>query len=332
MGDIFRQGKIRWMFFMLIPIIFNFLRRELSFGPAFFAAWAFFSWIIHDYQYWGCFPILCIAGVMLLSVCVVRAGKDDFARALIVSGTFQACLALLQVCGVNPFFRVVAEAAHKAIGFWGHPTVLGVFLAAAICPALWRGCYYAAGLMALTIMATGSSMSNGTLAVVALLFLWHKASFRAAAALACMGILGLLGAHIFYPANTWMDVDGRWFIWSFGLRALAEHPLFGSGPGAWAGHYIPLYQKEILAQFLYHVPQQLHCDYLDFLVEYGKVAFCILGLAFIQFVRNFRPTWHHAVCAALLVNATANFPLCLPVMAVIFIVCLAHSNGVQSKS
>ena len=207
----------------------------------------------------------------------------------------------------------------------GHETVLGAFLVQMICPALWGGYWYSAFLMAVAILATGSSMSIGALGVVAVLFVWHRFGFRAAAALSVLGLGSLLAVFIQAPGNPFLSDHGRAFIWQFGYRAWKEHRIFGGGIGSWVGHYLPIYKAEILAKFSYHLPAQLHCDYLDFLVEYGVGPFLVLGASFLQLLRKLKPTWPQAVVLGTMVNAVGNFPLCLPNTALVFLISYAYA-------
>lgn len=326
LGDIFRHGKIRYLALMLVPLIFTHLKPKLSWAPALFASLALFSWTIHDFPLQANFQLLQIFGVMFAASYLVGKGADWFGNLLCLSGAFQAVVALLQVCGIHIFFTpALMEDMHTPVGFSGHESVLGAFLVACLPAALWRGWFYAAFLMIVAILATCSAMAWGSLGAIATIFIWHLAGFRSACALAFLG-LALLGlAELLFPGNALMSFHGRFFIWPFGFRAIREHPLFGSGLGGWRAIYIPRFKDEILAVFHYHLPVQLHCDYLDFIVEYGLLGSAAFLCAIGQFIRNFRPTWHHAACAAVLVNSLGNFSLCLVNTALIFVVCWAHS-------
>lgn len=212
------------------------------------------------------------------------------------------------------------------VGFMGNGTVLGSFLVAALCPALWRGRWFCSLLMILVIILSDSQMAWGALGGVLTLFVWNRYTFRHAVAFAFSG-LAILGICILtMPHSPALDFNGRWFIWEFGLRAFRESPYLGSGIGSWAGFYLPKYKDEILNTFHYHVPVELHCDYFDFLVEYGLIAGLVFLYPFTLFLRNFRPSWTHAVCAGILVNAAASFPLCLPTTGAIFVAAWAYSN------
>jgi len=326
LGDIFRHGKLRFLFLFLAPVAFHYLRPKLSWGPALFGSLAIASFCLHDYMVYGELPLITILAVLAAACFVVDMGEEALARLLIISGVVQSVLAVLQFFGVYFLFRPErAQDFRIPVGFMGNETVLGSFLVACICPALWRKNYFAAGLMALAIILSYSQMAWGCLGVVAVLYSWHRINFRSAVYLSAIGLLSLTAAISLMPHSPALSFHGRLFIWPFGLRALEAGPLFGGGIGSWTGVYIPLFKDEILEQFHNHLPYQLHCDYLDFLVEYGLIPFGILGYALVEFIYKFKPSWPHAVCAAILVNALANFPLCLPPTALIFVVCWALS-------
>lgn len=327
LGDVFRHGKIRYLSLFLAPVAFHYLRPKLTWGPAFFGSLAIFSWAIHDYMMYAGFPLLLILGVLVAACFVVDMGEEALARILILSGVLQSSLALLQYFGFYFLFHPASPKDFNIpVGFMGNETVLGSFLVAAICPALWRKNYIAAALMIAAIIVSYSQMAWGALGVVLVLFLWHKVNLRAALASVLAGIVTLSGCYFFFSDSPAMSFHGRLFIWPFGLRAIMEAPLFGSGIGSWVGVYVPRFKDEILAQFNHHLPYQLHNDYLDFIVEYGLAAFGVLSVALSQFIFSFKPTWVHAVCVAILVNSLANFPLCLIPTALIFVVCWAHAN------
>lgn len=326
-GDLFRHGKIRWLALFLVPVVFGFLNKKLTWAPAFFGSLALFSWVTHDYLIYANFPLTLIFIVLGAACFIVDLSEDAWGRLLVVSGAFQSITAILQYFGIYYIFTPTKESEFFIpVGFMGHESVLGSLLVAAICPALWRKNYVAAALMAVAIVVSYSQMAWASFGAVLVLFLWHTVNFRAALGLVVAGLVAFAGVLFLLPNSPALSFHGRLFIWPFGIRAIAENPIFGGGIGSWAGSYIPLYKDEILKEFNYHLPYQLHCDYLDFIVEYGLAAFAVLGVALAQFIREFRPTWLHAVCAALLVNSLGNFPLCLPPTALIFVVCWARAN------
>ena len=328
-GDIFRSGKIRYLMLFLVPISFFFFKKRLSWAPAYFIALAVLSFVIHNYMTYSAFPIFTILAVSSVAYYVLGMGRSLIGSVLVCSGLFQAFTAALQMGGVYYGFRLANSSdIGMPVGFMGHQTVLGIFLVMAMCPALWRKHYLMAGFMGIVAIATYSTMAWASLGAVLTIYVWHRATFKKAVAFAIGGLLCVLVAYLIAPGHSVLSFHGRWFIWPFGVRAIMEHPYFGVGIGGWAGHYIPLYSAEILKVFNTHLPRQLHCDYLDFIVEYGFIAALPFVFALWQFLRNFRPSWQHAVCVAVLVNSLGNFPLCLANISLIFLVCWGLSSRV----
>lgn len=324
-ADPFRDGKIRWLMLTMVPVSFYFFRKKLTFGPAYFAALALFGFTVRDFMLYGAMPIILIFGVMGMAVVCVDLGRETFAKLLVASGTFQAVLGLLQVCGIHILTALPEPSAlHKPFGLWGHETVLGPFLVACLAPALWRGRWLSAGLMLAAILATVSTMTYAALGAVLVLFIWHRTRFIYAVLVSLLGAWLLAIGFYLFPDHPVLSVNGRGVIWKYVWEALQERPVWGYGPGAWAGKILPSYFKQY-AEELRSMPVQMHMDYLEFLVAYGAAGAVPLVYEGIRFVRNFRPSWMHAVCVGILVNALGNFPLCLPPLALVFVVCWAHS-------
>lgn len=332
-GDVFRQGKIRWLFVAFVPVLFLSLKKHLTFAPAFFVSLAAASWTLHDFPVGVNFNILQILAVAGVSVVCVRLGKTAFGILLALSGLFQASVALLQVCGVHYWFTPMREQdMHLPVGLMGHETVLGIFLVAAMCPALWGGAYLSAFIMAVAVVATCSSMSMAALGAVVVLFVWSRVNFRSAAAVAAAGLGAIAGLWLISPNHPFLSLHGRMSIWPYGWDAFMEHPFFGSGVGSWATHYMSKHASELVKAFGDTIPLQMHCDPLDFLIDYGVVPALVLGACIVRFAVRFKPTWPSAVCVAILVNSLGNFPLCLVNIAVIFVVCWAFSNRVYLRN
>ncbi|QHI99873.1 O-antigen ligase family protein [Xylophilus rhododendri] len=77
------------------------------------------------------------------------------------------------------------------------------------------------------------------------------------------------------------DLTGRTDIWELVLREVRQHPVMGTGYGAfWLGLEGP---AEAIARALYWIPLQSHNGYLDIVNELGFVG---LGLALCVFARH----------------------------------------------
>lgn len=334
LGDIFRQGKYRWMFFALAPITFFWVKEKLHWTIGFYAAYLLLSFVMWDYPIVGVMSILLGFGVIFFSAFMVTLEEDFIAKLLVVSGTFQAMVAILQWQGIHFLFQPAeAWGLNLTTGTYGHNTILGPFLACCLAPALWKKQWVPALFMTFACAISKSTMTIGSLAAIYMIYLWYRTSFNVAFYLALMSALALAVGFMLTPVehhegDYFYSMNGRAMFWGAGWKAFLEAPFFGGGPGSWVGKYtekyIGTYQRTMRVW-------QLHNDYLEYLVEYGAVPFAILFAGLVVFIKKFKPTWTHAVCAALLVNALGNFPFQIVPLALLFIVCFVYSNRANKK-
>lgn len=336
LGDIFRQGHIRWIFVVLCPLIFSEIKERLHWTLGFYAAYALFSWTINDYPIAGIMSLVVTFGVIAMTTLLIKLDVDVLACMLISFGVFQAIVALGQWFGVHVLF-VPNESWGQflPVGTYGHNTILGPFLTGCLAPALWKRKYLFAALITFVCIISKSTMTIGSLTVVYLLFIWYKTSFKVTLALAFLGIVSLVSGYFLSGGGGLGDrtggdfyaFNGRAQFWRAGWNAFKEAPYFGGGIGSWVGKYtlkyIGVYQDTLVLQ--------LHNDYLEYLVEYGAVPFTILFGGLVEFIYSFRPTWYHAVCCAILVDAAGNFPFQIASISLLFCVCLVHSMGDHEK-
>lgn len=334
LGERFDDGKLRFAMLAAVPAAFWYLQKKLHWAPAFVAALALFSYITHDYKASRdtVLPIISIFACLGASVLVLDLGERVIRNVLIASGVFQAFVVYLHAAGIFPFFHPMPlfQGQNMSVGTIGQNTVLGPLLVCSL-----AACLYARAWVWSAMLIPAIAMVNSTLTYACLgaLGLYYLAGFYGGFVVALLPVLAgaLLALYYYLPDATLLNgkplfhADGRVFIWSFGIRAFVEKPWFGSGIGAWEQIFLPRYQGEILQMFGYHVPKALHNDYLDFAVEYGLVPLLALCGALIEFVINLSPTWHHAVCLILLVDATGSFPASQIFLAMIFVVCWALS-------
>lgn len=232
-------------------------------------------------------------------------------------GLAQAVFGIFEWYGWNPWDYVNPDALNKPLGTFGQETTMGAFLVACLAPALFGRRWWAALPILVCIYATGSSMTLGAAGVVVLLFCWHELGWRLPAAAAVGGACALAWLRIRHPDAELLSGNGRWGFWNVAWRNyIVQRPLFGFGPGFWYPQ-APLVPSPYLSepQHLTHI----HNEFLELLVEYGFVGAAPLIWQFCQFVRRFRLTWHHALCAGLLVNAVGNFPAHIASTATIFL-------------
>ena len=320
----FDDGKTRYLLLSLVPISFIFVTKRLGWAPALVSALALFSWVVHDYKpsHDTVLPIISIFACLGLASAVVYLGERLFGNILIASGLVQGVIALLQwarAIGVLPFGFPHHELPD---GLIGNSTLLAPFLVICLAPAIWRGIWWAVIPIAAAVLACHSV--GGLVCLTALLLLRFGIFIPFAAAM--LYPLGLYFGVCHLYGRSLIDSDGRYFMWSFGWRAIREHFWFGSGIGAWENIYLPRFQNELLESFHYHLPRALHNDYIDFAIEYGCAPLCALFVGLIAWLRKFRPTWPHAVCATTMVDACFSFPAPQIYMAVPFLVCWKFSE------
>jgi len=326
LGDIFRHGKIRFCLLALVPVSFVFFSKRLHWSAGLIGATVLGSWVIHDYQALGMISLILIFACLSLASAIVQLPKELFAKVLIISGLIETVICLLQRVGIHFLFHPAYQRdMHEMVGTYGNRTILGPFLVACLAPALWERKWWAVIPMTLAIALLHSTLTFAAFAAVFLLYVWHACGPLRAIVFGWVGFLAIALAVFHYPKFSGFDFDGRLQMWSAGISAVKQAPWFGAGIGAWQQIYLPQYGAGLLKVFGDTVPRQLHCDALDFAVEYGLVPLAILGIALAQFVRNLKPTWHHAVCAGLLINSLGNFPFAIISIALIFTVCWAHS-------
>lgn len=324
--DAFDDGKTRYLLLSLVPVSFWFFCKRLGWAPAFIGALALFSYVTHDYKpsHDTVLPILSIFACLAFASAIVTIGEEAFGNVLIASGLVQGLIAILQ--GARAARLLPFPFWHHTLpdGLVGQNTLLATFLVICLAPALWRKLWWAAipiGAAVLVCHSVGGLVCLTVLLMVRF-WRWEPWIFLVPAALA-------LGSRVLYGRSL-ADSDGRFFMWSFGWRAVKEAPWFGSGIGAWENIYLPRFQNEILEVFHEHLPRQMHNDFLDFAIEYGLAPMAVLMAAVLQWIRNFRTTWPNAVCAAVLIDACFSFPAEEIFLAVPFLVCWSLSGRQRS--
>lgn len=334
LGDRFDDGKIRWAMFACVPTAFLYLRKKLHWAPAFIAGLSLFSYTWHDYKasHDTVLPVVQIFACLGASIFALDLGEVVIRNVLIASGVFQSAVVYLHAAGIFPFFHPMppGNGWNMTVGTIGQSTVLGPLLVCALAAALYSKAWAWSVAMLPAIALVNSTLTYACLCGLGLYFM---AGFYSWLVVATIPVLAasLLALYYFFPDMTLphgkplFHADGRLFMWSYGVEALKEKPWFGSGIGAWEQTYLPRYAGSILQMFGFHLPKALHNDYLDFIVEYGIAPLLVLCGALIEFALNLRPTWHHAVCLILLIDALGSFPASQMFLALIFVTCWALS-------
>lgn len=329
LGDRFDDGKIRWAMFASVPTAFLYLRKKLHWAPAFIAALSLFSYTWHDYKasHDTVLPVVQIFACLGTAIFALHLGETVIRNVLIASGVFQSAVVYLHAAGIFPFFHPLPPGAgwNMTVGTIGQSTVLGPLLVCALAAALYSKAWVWSAVMLPAIALVNSTLTYACLVGLGLFYL---AGFYGPFVIGLLPVLAasLLGLYYFFPDMTLphgkplFHADGRLFMWSYGVSAIKENLWFGSGIGAWEQTYLPRYAGSILQVFGFHLPKALHNDYLDFIVEYGLVPFLVILGALVEFILSLRPTWHHAVCLILLIDALGSFPASQMFLAMIFVV------------
>lgn len=330
--DPFNFGKLRILLLTACLPLFFYTRNHAGNFIALFAAYQFGSWVSHHYQLYGTWDIIVTPATIAVAIYLTSNLKEKtFAAALTWAATFQAVYGILQANGVYPLFKVLEKhGLFKPIGTAGQETLLGCFLIAALPAALWTKRYWQAALITICCIYTKSSMTYAGLGLV--LFIYsvslsrNPKVFALKAVFVSAAILGSILLYLyFYHYWTWfywlMDPNGRPFVWGKAWEAFLVNPIFGGGPGYWAGRYQP--ENNIFLNGLR--PKSVHNEYLELAVEYGLIGVALLLGAMRTFIAKFRLSWHHITCVAIFFNALANFPVHQVATALIFMVAWVYS-------
>ena len=320
MGDIFRLGKQR-ILFVLAPMFIPFIFREqfipallLSYGLAFWANYNFHIYSVMDLASFGI--CLCVAQFLL------RFSKELIAKYFVYFGAVQAAYGTLQVMGVQLLYDVPEPFFQgKPLALMGQHTVLGAFLVACLAPALWLQMPISASFIFVCALLTGSSTTYASLWVLLSLFAWYKERIKLCIIMQFTIISTTVIAWLVNPKLEVFNLQQRPRLWAEGIKAFKQNSIFGGGPGFWAGEWQPANMPKIDG----FVPSLLHSDWLTLFVEYGLIGVLICSVGLFFFLRNFKLTWHHAVCVVILVNGLANFPLHIVPIGVLFLLCLGYS-------
>jgi O-antigen ligase len=265
-------------------------------------------WALKGYPEHGTEHLISLAAACLVAEWLSR-DEEQCAKWLTYFGLFEAVFGLAQFMGWNPWGYANEWELYKPSGTFGQETILGAFLVAALAPALFSRRFFAALPIFLCAVATKSTMT--VLSSAAVVGLWIIAEFGLVAFSAIFGAF-FVAATLFlnlHPYSEWGNFNGRIRFWDFAINKWLERPIFGFGPGSWLPE-APVFQLRLT-----HV----HNEFLEFLTEYGSIGGAIGLWALWDFVRSYKPTWHHALCVGLMVNAIGNFPFHIASTGVIFL-------------
>lgn len=334
--DIFRDGKIRFTFLMSIPLLVIYLKRFYGWGMSLFISYIFLYFTLADYPIYQCFSVMLISLCLFVSIAIVNELKmKHIENAIIFCGLFQA------VQGICQYFfewhllfhpeRI--QDMHEVVGNMGQHTVLGSFLALCMAPALWRKMYLAVAIMAFCTILTTSSMGIGSMIVICGVYAIKEFGLKACAAF--WGLIAVAGLCLYlYSPHFHFNGDdhriftfmGRLSLWPLVWPAFKEHPWIGSGIGSFA-----MWSIQNVGNRWGSYWDKAHSEPYQMLIEQGIIGASFCVLAIIEFIKEFRMEWYHALIVGLLVNSLANFPFHLMTHSILFCIAWIYAMGFNKK-
>lgn len=312
---------MRYLLLACIPPLFLIIKKHISWPIAYFYCYVLFFFILRNYPITECFMLILISATLFFGGYLAHFSQKKLGFWLVCAGSIQAVIAIFQRFGVHILFTPnEAWGMYLATGTMGHNTVLGPLLVACLAPALWMRNYVCAAIILCAALLCSSSMTFASLGFVLWVFYWYRTSnfWACISAYLCVIVGAIL--WISFPNMEIFGTSGRVPIWIAAIEAFKSAWIVGHGLTYWPLVYLP--QKVGLQGDLAWI--HIHSDYLEILVAYGVSLFIPLLYAIYQFVSRFKPSWPHAVCGAILINALANFPFQIVPIALIFIVCWAY--------
>lgn len=289
-------------------------------------------------------------GLAIHLSCIEPTDIDRLTGTAAILGAVQSILILLQV----PFGDAITDVSNLPSAKWlafgtiGNPNWVGALIAAtlplawlraAAAPAGWhRFAWCGAGaVMAAALVLTfsrGAWVGATAGIVVACGFAASARSWRVAMS-AALGVgLGAVIAAATLPADEisgavsrTASLAGRLRMWEITADMIADQPLLGVGPAAYAGRY-PEYQRAYVRRAdstppLTQLTDQPHDEYLRLAAEAGVpalagfAAVCALLLTAARRVRDAGADLAGGI-AALLACAIADNPLQVPATTALF--------------
>jgi O-antigen ligase len=269
-----------------------------------------------------------IAAIVFGSFIVKNVPFNIFKNVIIASIIIESIIAIANVNNLYYwYYPVRPEDIGMAIGTWGQHTVLGAYLSACLPVLLWTAEWPFAVIVIAGIIACKSTMSIASLSIVMLIWLWYKIGPKKTIFLSQLIIFVVVVSAIYTNKSDFWSLSGRQIVWIQGWKSFLVNPLMGSGLGSWQSLWIPFRWGAI--DKIGHAAFKMHNEYLQLAVEGGIVALAPVLYCIFQFFRKLRPTWHHATCAAIFVNAIGNFPMHIPGISLIFVIAFGYSVGLH---
>lgn len=312
---------MRYLLLFVAPYIFLNLRSH-SKTLALFATYAYSMWVMGNWMVYGIIDVCCILAAPVMAIKIhEKFTEKGFADIIGYCAVFNLVLGFLECAHVKPdIFSLSAfhwptpdpRFIGLPIATFGNQTILGPLTAMGLYWALCKKNYPLAFAFAVSVYLSTSAMTFGS-AAVGVWFWYYWDHPKQSVAIGLLGILACFG-FVCFTKSEFFNFDGRLMVWPFGWKAHLSAPWLGHGPGSWLGRYE---EWKVDGQFTW---DKLHNEFLQCLVEYGRVGFTIAAGSVISFLRFNRSISRYSsgFFIILLSNCFGNFPMHIAPYGLIF--------------
>ncbi len=303
---VYLSRRIHWLIGICF-FVFSFSTWLSGFGAMQLYAWCYFSAAIF---------------ISLWFVDLQEWQKAIILKAIVLSGVASGMYAILQVAGMDPFFKYAPGIdGSLPIAFLGQTTKYGAFMAICFGIALAYDYMLLASFLCVMALMSGSSMTMAAIfAVIVVRSRRWNYGITLSKLFLFSPLLVLSVGYLIFPKAMIFFSHGRSEIWKATLSAWWNgQRLFGFGPGSFRVLFAENFQPASTHGMGIFI--QAHNDYVQAIFEFGIPGLVVLGLFLVccfSYYRAFleRPKLSikksqvAAECAfvAISVNALANFP------------------------
>lgn len=309
LGDIYRGGRIRYLLMAFAVCQYIYLRGINPWWAA-FSAWSFFLWCYFDFSGFGAADVALIPAALIVGEVIRKNLKSSWVLAGIAwLALAQGVFAFGQVLGIDPLFPNIEPLfKNKALGTFGHHTVLAPFLALGFTYFLANARWKLSFTLLAFLLLTKSSMGVGAALVGALYVLWRH-NQRVGLIAGVLAALGILGGFALFPSAEVLSFSGRMAVWPAAFEGVLQSPVLGHGPGS----YLEKHELWGLGfRGVAHMSwDQVHMEYLQTWIEQGIIGLLIVlgGIYWLMVHAQKLHPVYGAWVVVLAANSLANFPM-----------------------
>lgn len=333
--DPFRNGQARYMMLAAGGLVTWALMRCNPFW-ALFWGYSAVLWIVGDWAWYGMMDLVCIGGCLVVGDAVrCFFEPKTVIRWFAWLAALQAAYVLLQVSGLDLLLAAnfVGRFHNEALGTLGHFTLVGAFVGLGAVVFFEAGLREMRNLAGFLLCMAAVVACHSTMAILGTAAgIWYVLLRRDLALTAMSTYFGGAGLALFWwyrPSAEFFGFSGREVVWPYVVRAWLESPIFGRGPGYWAGA-LPTQGIQGVAQARWY---QAHNDFLQVLPEQGALGLLIVlvGLAFLFRAAHRMSPVFGAVALAICVGSLGNFLMHVVCFGVIasWIACSVHHHEMR---